>query len=123
MKALTVERWPLMISGYRRPLGRHLRVVRQDYELARYWVAPTWIAWLYRALPNSLWLNAAAGKPAGECFIGWGLGAPTWRIGFVDAKQSDMGGRAYFFLEIGYRRWVAELFTQYGQAIVRRADP
>ena len=62
--------------------ARHQTVVEQDWDLDWLWVAPRWIGWLYRLLPNHLNANVTAWKTEPSHFL-VNLAAPSWRIGLL----------------------------------------
>ncbi len=125
-------RWPRMQSfdmGFMRRTGtlidinvwaavRGWTVVQRDYDLNRLWVAPRWIGWLYRLLPNHFNVNLTAWKTEPSHFLA-NFGAPTWRIGLL------MNGRERRFpvpaivLDLGtdcehhyYLPWGAQLYCR-----------
>ena len=62
--------------------GSGSRLVYRDYDQNRFWVAPSWIAWLYRLLPNHANVNLTAWKTEPSHFLA-NFGAPTWNIGLL----------------------------------------
>ncbi len=96
--------WPKMQSldmGFMRRTGtlidinewaaiRGWKVVQCDYDLGRLWVAPRWIGWLYRLLPNHFNVNLTAWKTEPSHFL-VNVAAPTWRIGLTFRRIPNNG--------------------------------
>ena len=61
---------------------RHWTVVEREWDRDVYWMAPRWIGWLYRLLPNNFNINLTAWKTEPSFFL-INLDAPTWRIGLA----------------------------------------
>lgn len=71
------------------------RVVWRGLDRETVWVAPWWLAWLYRLLPYHVsWNNGPDHQQARPAFYLWHVLAPTWRVAWLPAGRSpDYGAR------------------------------
>ncbi|KKM65042.1 hypothetical protein LCGC14_1495280 [marine sediment metagenome] len=61
---------------------QHWTIVQREWDRDVVWVAPRWIGWLYRLLPNHFNVNLTAWKTEPSHFLA-NLGAPIWNIGLL----------------------------------------
>ncbi len=61
---------------------RHWIIVERDWENDRVWVAPRWIGWLYRLLPNHANVNLTGRKTEPGMYRA-NVAAPSWLVGIV----------------------------------------
>ena len=62
------------------PVGKGETMVQRVPEINGMWVAPRWIAWLYRILPNHANVNLTAWRTEPSHYLA-NIGAPTWVVG------------------------------------------
>lgn len=62
--------------------ARHWTIVERDHQADRLWVAPRWIGWLYRWLPNHFNVNLTGWKTEPSMYLA-NIAAPTWVIGIA----------------------------------------
>lgn len=76
-------------------LQRTHRVYDRDLERNALNVAPRWIAWLYRWLPNRWsWKGRAYDGEFRAPYYLWAVAAPQWRIAWLPARRMpDTGHR------------------------------
>jgi hypothetical protein len=84
------------------------RVVWRDMDRDAVWVAPSWLAWLYRLLPYDLtWRRGPeydhARLPAFYLFV---VHAPTWLLAWLPAARDPRYGARLGILMLGDRRIV-----------------
>ena len=123
-------RWPKMQSfdmGFMRRTGtlidinvwaavRGWKVVQRDHDHDLLWVAPRWIGWLYRLLPNHFNVNLTGWKTEPSLFLA-NVAAPTWRIGILIRKRIpvlkvEFGGGSYDSQHHFYLPWGLPLFIR-----------
>ena len=91
-------RWPLMIAvpgplkpRWLVPDDWRWKMVRRDGDLDEVWLAPWWLAWLYRVLPCHV--GWCAGPEYGAGWFLWNIAAPTWLLGWLPAARSLYGAQ------------------------------
>lgn len=97
--------------------GSGSRLVYRDHDQDRFWVAPSWIAWLYRLLPNQVGVNLTAWIKHPDHFL-WDVAAPTWRVGLlirnrIPVLKVEFGGGNYDSLHHFYLPWGIRLFCHF----------
>jgi len=105
------ELWDLGPPGLS-PLGRRWKAARRevwrDHERDGVWVAPRWLAWLYRWLPYSVtWHNAPEHRvPQPAAFFLWAITARRWQFAWLPASRRPEYGARFGILALGLRRLV-----------------
>jgi hypothetical protein len=85
-------------------LQRTYRIVRKEYDRDLLWVAPRWIAWLYRWLPYRISWHR---RPQEGAYPLWAVTAPKWRVAWLPAARDPRYGAHWGVLCIG--RWRIKL--------------
>ena len=81
-EAYTTADPPIKVDLSTWECARHWTVVQRDWDRDVLWLAPRWIGWLYRLLPNHFNVNLTAWKTEPSHFL-VNFGAPTWYIGLA----------------------------------------
>jgi|GEM_PF-5414236 len=77
----------------------------QDVERGLHWIAPRWLAWLYRWLPGSVFVQIGAkyDRPAGPgAYYLWSLSGSRWHVAYLPLRRADT---AYASLAGRKARW------------------
>lgn len=73
--------------------------VMRDWDRDMVWVAPRWLAWLYRHLPQSVVVqNRPEHETPGGAFFLWSIRAGSWQIAWMPARRRPEVGLPYLVI-------------------------
>lgn len=82
-------------------LGTH-RIVATCGDRELVWVAPRWVAWLYRWLPDTVtWAGAEFDAVTQAPYYLWAVRAPRWYVGWLPRRRRAAGAGRWGILVVG----------------------